>query len=110
MANMAVSVCPADRVHAPVEAVWELLIRPAGYGRVWDLTIERVEPAGLAAAGQKFAGWKLFRRLRIEGEVLEVDAERHQIRFRTTFPFGIVGDNRIACTAIDAGSCMLRYG
>jgi hypothetical protein len=107
---MVVSVCPADVVYAPVEFVWELLMRPAGYGRFWDLTVERVEPDGLAAAGQKFVGWKLCRRLRIEGEVLEVDAERHQIRFRTAFPLGIVGDNRIACTPIDAGSCMLRYG
>lgn len=107
---MVVSVCPADRVHAPVEVVWELLMWPAGYGRVWELTVERVEPAGFAAAGQKFAGWILFRRLRIEGEVLEVDAQRHEIRLRTSFPLGIVGDNRIACTPIDAGSCMLRYG
>ncbi len=29
---MVVSVCPADRVHAPVEIVWELLMLPAGYG------------------------------------------------------------------------------
>ncbi len=107
---MVVSVCPADVVRAPVEIVWELLMRPAGYGGFWDLTIDRVEPDGLAAVGQTFAGWKLFRRLRIEGEILEVDAERHAIRFRTSFPLGIVGDNRIACTPIDAGSCMLRYG
>ena len=24
--------------------------------------------------------------------------------------FGLVGDNRIACSPINAGSCMLRYG
>ena len=107
---MVVSVCPADRVDAPVEVVWELLMRPAGYGQFWDLTVDRVDPAGLAVAGQTFSGWTLCRRLRIEGEVLEVDAERHQIRFRTSFPLGLVGDNRIACTPIDVGSCMLRYG
>jgi Polyketide cyclase / dehydrase and lipid transport len=109
-ARLVVSVCPADRVNAPVEAVWDLLMHPAGYGRFWDLTIGRVEPDGPAQPGQKFGGWKLFKQLRIAGEVLEVDAEHHQIRFRTTFPLGIVGDNRISCTAIDAGSCMLRYG
>src|ERR1700681_2948039 len=54
---MAVNVCPADRVQASVELVWELLMQPAGYGRFWDLTVERVEPEGPAAAGQKFAGW-----------------------------------------------------
>jgi len=101
-----VNVCPADRVQASVELVWELLIHPAGYGRFWDLTVERVEPEGPASAGQKFAGWTraLCRRWRVEGEVLEVDAERHQIRFRTALPLGIVGDNRLACMPIDGGS------
>ena len=109
---MAVSVCPADRVHAPVELVWELLMHPAGYGRFLDLTVDRVEPAGPPAAGQRFAGWTraLHRRWRIDGEVLEVDAERHQIRFRTSLPFGVVGDNRIVCTPIDDRSCTLRFG
>jgi hypothetical protein len=111
-ASMAVSVCPTDRVHAPVEQVWELLMRPAGYGRFWDLTVERVEPDGPAAAGQRFAGWTraLGRRWPIDGEVLEVDAERHQIRLRMSLPLGVVGDNRIVCTTIDDRSCMLRFG
>src|SRR2546426_6377791 len=104
---MAVNVCPADRVQAPVELVWELLMHPAGYGRFLDLTVERVEPDGPAAAGQRFVGWTraLCRRWRVEGEGVEGDAERHQIRFRTALPLGIVGGNRIACTPIDAGSC-----
>ena len=45
-----------------------------------------------------------------DGEILEVDGVRHAIRFHTTFPFGLVGNNRIECSPIDAGSCMLRYG
>jgi Polyketide cyclase / dehydrase and lipid transport len=109
---MAVNFCSADRVQAPVELVWELLVHPVGYGRFLDLTVERVEPEGPAAVGQKFAGWTraLCRRWRVEGEVAEVDAERHQIRFRTALPLGVVSDNRIACTPTDAGSCMVRYG
>ena len=109
---MAVTVCPADRVQAPVELVWELLMHPAGYGRFLDLTVERVDPAGPAAAGQRLAGWTraLCRRWRIEGEVVEVDAERHQIRFLMSLPLGIVGDNRIVGTPIDARSCTLRFG
>jgi hypothetical protein len=109
---MAVSVCPADQVHAPVEIVWELLLRPEGYGRFFDLTVERVEPDGPAAVGQKFAGWTraLCWRWRIDGEVLEVDAERHQIRFRTSLPLGVIGDNRIVCTPIDDRNCTLRFG
>jgi len=78
---MAVNVCPADRVQAPVEVVWELLMHPAGYGGFWDMTVERVEPQGPATVGQRFFAWTLCRRLRIDGEVLEVDAVRHAIRF-----------------------------
>jgi hypothetical protein len=107
---MAVNVCPADRVEAPVEVVWELLMHPAEYGGFWDMTVERVEPEGPAAVGQRFFAWTLCRRLRIDGEILEVDPMQHSIRFLTTLPFGLVGDNRIACSPIDAGSCMLRYG
>ena len=109
---MAVNVCPADRVQAPVELVWDLLMHPAEYGRVLDLTVERLEPEGPAASGQRFGGWSraLCRRWRIDGEVVEVDAERHQIRFRMSLPLGIVGDNRIVCMPIDGGSCMLRFG
>ena len=110
---MAVSVCPADQVHAPVEIVWELLVRPEGYGRFWDLTVERVEPAGPAVVGQKFFGWTrraLGWRWRIDGEILEVDAERHAIRFHTSLPLGIIADNRIVCTPIDGRSCTLRFG
>jgi len=109
---MAVNVCPADRVQASVEVVWELLMHLAGYGEFLDLTIERVEPAGPAAAGQRFAGWTraACRRWRVEGEVVEVDAQRHQIRFRTLLPLGIVGDNTISCAPIDAGGCILRFG
>ena len=85
---MAVNVCSADRVQAPVEVVWDLLMHPAGYGGFWEMTVERVEPEGLAAVGQGFFAWTLCRRLRIDGEILEVDAVRHTIRFHTTLPFG----------------------
>jgi hypothetical protein len=110
---MGVSVCPADRVLAPVDLVWELLERPAGYGRFWDLSVERVAPDGPAAVGQKFVGWTRAlckKRWRIDGEVLEVDAERHEIRFRTSLPLGVVADNRIVCTPIDDRSCTLQFG
>jgi hypothetical protein len=100
----------AYRVRASVEVVWELLMHPADYGGFWDMTVERVEPGGLAAVGQRFFAWTRCRRLRIDGEILEVDTVGRTIRFRTTLPFGLVADNRISCSPIDAGSCMLRYG
>lgn len=96
---MTLNVCPVDRVRAPIDRVWELLVQPAAYGQFWDLTVERVEPDGPAAAGQKLVGWSraLGRRWRVEGEIQDVDAEMHQILFRMSLPLGVVGHNRIVC-------------
>jgi uncharacterized protein YndB with AHSA1/START domain len=109
---MTLNVCPADTVDAPLERVWELLMHPAGYGRFWDLTVERVEPEGPAAVGQRFAGWSraLCRRWRVEAEILEVDPKDHHILFRMTLPLGLVSLNRIACVPIDEHHCTVRYG
>ena len=69
---MTLNVCPADTVHAPVDRVWELLMHPAGYGRFWDLTIDRVEPyftfgAGYAKLGLSGAGLAGIRDLDVHG-------------------------------------------
>jgi hypothetical protein len=99
-------------VHAPVGRVWELLMHPAEYSRFWDLTVERVEPAGPAVVGQKLIGWTkaLARRWQIDGQIAEVDAERHHIQFRMSLPLGLASTNRIMCTPIEEQSCLVRYG
>jgi hypothetical protein len=109
---MTLNVCPADTVQAPVDQVWDLLMEPTGYGRFWDLTVERVEPEGFARVGQKIIGWTkaLGKRWRIVGDIHEVDPVRHHILFRMSLPLGLVSDNRIMCAPIDARSCSLRYG
>ncbi len=109
---MTLNVCPADTVHAPTERVWGLLMQPAGYGRFWDLTVERVEPQGPVVVGQKIADWSraLAKLWQVEGEIQEVDAERHHILFRMSLPLGIVSYNRIMCMPIDDHSCIVRYG
>ena len=110
--TMTLNVCPADTVHAPVERVWDLLMQPAGYGRFWEFTVERVEPEGPAMVGQKFVGWtrSLCRRFRLDGEIRELDAERHHILFHMSLPFGLISSNRIMCARIDEQCCTLRYG
>ena len=109
---MALSVCPADVAAAPVERVWALLAQPARYGRFWDFTVERVEPDGAAAPGQKVHGWTraLGRRWPVEGEVLGADAARRVVEFRMTLPFGVVGHNRISAEPMDDGRSLLRFG
>jgi hypothetical protein len=110
--RMTFNVCPADTAFAPVQRVWDLLMRPAQYGRFCDLTIERVEPEGPAAVGQRLVGWtRAFgRRWQIDFEIEEVDARRHQILIRTALPFGVIGNNRIGCEEIDEQRCLLRFG
>lgn len=109
---MSLNVCPFDTVLAPTERVWKLLMRPAGYGQFWDLTVELVEPEGPAVVGQTFIGSTraLCRRWRIVGQVQEVDSQRHHLLFRLTLPSGIISTNRLMCARIDHHSCTLRYG
>ena len=111
-AMRGVSVCPAETVEASADAVWRLLMSPAGYGRFWDLHIVAVQPPGDAVAGQRISGWtrELCRRWPIDGEIVSVDAARRQIRFRMTLPFGVTSDNLISCTPLDPAQCLVRFG
>jgi hypothetical protein len=87
-------------------------MQPMDYGRFWDMTVERVEPAGPAMVGQKFV-WSsraMCRRWHINGEIEELDAQRHHIQFRLTLPLGLTSTNRVMCARIDERSCTLRYG
>jgi hypothetical protein len=111
--RMTLNVCPADTVQAPVEKVWELLMQPADYGQFWEWQVERVEPAGPATVGQKIFGWTpkvLGWRWRIDGEIQEVDTQRHEILFRVSLMWGLLSSNRIMCARIDDHHCTLRYG
>lgn len=109
---MTLKVCPADTVQAPLERVWALLMDPAGYGSFWDLTLERVEPEGLAVVGQTLVGWSraFGRRWHIEGQIEEVDPARHHIQFRMSLPFGVVSRNRLMCTPTGEQTCLVRFG
>ena len=109
--SMTLNICPADIVHAPRSGMGA--VDPScRYGRFWDLTVDHVEPDGPAVVGQTFVGWSraLGRRWRIDGEIQEVDAERHQILFRMSYPFGVVGNKRLMCTRTGEQSCMVRFG
>ncbi len=109
---MTVSVCPAAIVAAPVETVWALLMEPERYDEWWDAHTERVTPPGPAVPGQVISGWSkaLGRKWNVSLTIEMVDAERHQLRFRATYPLGIGGLNQLSCTAIDANSCRVQFG
>jgi Polyketide cyclase / dehydrase and lipid transport len=109
---MAVETCPADLINAPVEKVWSLLSDPSRYDGWWDAITTRIDPPGPAAANQTIQGWTqaLGKRWMVNIRVESVDAERHQIRFRSTLPLGIGAMNHISCAAIDSATCRVQFG
>ncbi|HEY7122853.1 MAG TPA: SRPBCC family protein [Ktedonobacterales bacterium] len=109
---MTVSVCPAALVAAPVETVWALLMEPERYDEWWDAHIERVTPPGPATPGQVLTAWSraLGKKWDVSLVIEMVDAERHQLRFRSNFPLGIGGLNQLNCASVDASSCRVQFG
>jgi hypothetical protein len=109
---MSLSVCPVATITTPVERVWALLADPAGYGRWIDGTVESIEPPGLAQPRQllTISAPALGRRWQVGVAIEQVDAARHQIRFRVTLPFGVVEDSQITCTPLGERSCRVSYG
>jgi hypothetical protein len=109
---MAHAVCPTDIVHAPVERVWALLTDPAGWGGFWDARVLGVEPAGPAGPGQRIllssGPWPA--RFRLTFTFTLVDAANHTLDLDIRLPFGIVNDEHLVCTPIDAASCRVTYG
>ncbi len=109
---MALSVCPAAIVAAPVELVWANLVQWERYPDWTDVQVERVEPEGPAHAGQTitFGGRVLGRTLRFSFKVEAVDPEKHTLDLHVVFPFGLQEKPHITCTPIDAASCRVQYG
>jgi hypothetical protein len=110
--SMTLNVCPADEVRAPIDIVSTLLTTTAAYGSLWDLTVDHIAPPGRAVAGQRIDGWAraFCRRWRVSGQIVDVDTANHTIQFRMTLPLGVVSDNRISCTPLDATRCLVRFG
>ena len=105
---MSVSTCPIDVVNAPIEKVWELLAEPTNYDLWWDAKTQSILPEGRAQPGQsvhaKAGGFNIF--LTIDG----VDESKHQIRYTSKFPFGIIGFNHLTCTALPNSITQVSFG
>jgi hypothetical protein len=108
---MPYASCPTAIINAPVEVVWALLADPAGWGHVFDVRINSVDPPGSPVAGQKIAGEtgpRLFR-LKLSFRVLETDPERHRLVMDINLPFGIAVREDLKCTALDPDHCRVDY-
>jgi len=109
---MGFTVCPTAVVAAPVEVVWENLTQWERYAEWADVQVERLEPEGPPSVGQTifFMGKALGRTWHFTFKVEEVNPERHQLGLHVVFPFGLQEKPHIACSPIDATSCLVQYG
>jgi Polyketide cyclase / dehydrase and lipid transport len=108
---MSYASCPTAIVNVPVDIVWALLTDPAGWGHVFDVRINSVDPPGRAVAGQKIAGEtgpRLFH-LKLVFLVIATDAERHRLVMDIKLPFGIAVREDLKCTPLDADHCRVDY-
>jgi hypothetical protein len=107
---MSYASCPTAVVNAPVEIVWALLADPAGWGHVFDVRIDDLDPPGPAVAGQKIMGEtgpRLFH-LKLAFQVIQIDAERHRLVMDIELPFGIAVREELTCTPLNVDDCRVR--
>jgi hypothetical protein len=107
-----VSVCPSALVEAPVEQVWDLLMRPDGFDLWTDAALVAAEPEGRAHPGQllhlatRALGWAFALTI----EVLDVDADRRRLHALVRLPFGLVNDEVITLAPAGDRRTFVRFG
>lgn len=108
---MALSVCPAAVVAAPLELTWEIAQTP--HFNEWiDGRVVKMEPEGAMVVGQtlELTSAALGRNWRSTFVVREMKPEKHQFAVDAYFPFGIIVHEHISLTRVDAVSCRVQYG
>jgi len=103
--------CPTAEVQAPVDIVWTPLTEPAGSGSFSDVRIDRIDPPGPAAVGQRIEGQSAPRlpHLKLAFRFTGIDVEKHRLMLDVRLPFGITVQEDLRCTPIDVGKCRVDY-
>jgi uncharacterized protein YndB with AHSA1/START domain len=105
------SVRPSAVIEAPMERVWLLLTREAGFGYWTEAVVVAAEPEGAARPGQQLhvvtraMGWAFA----VTIEVREVDAERRRLRFTAALPFGVVNDQVMSVGVAEGGRAAVEF-
>jgi hypothetical protein len=109
---MAVSVCPIGTVAASADTVWSFLAEPERLDLWWDAHVERVDPPGPMAAGQRIdaSTRALGRRFRVWFSVDAVDATSRRLQLTAHLPLSIVDHATLSVTPIDATASRLSFG
>ena len=109
---MALNVCPAARVAAPVEVVWELLAQPARWNDWVDGHVEQIDPEGPATVWQRIVvtAPALGKRWTVRFRVETVEPLAHQLGMRVSLPLGMRLQESVSGAPLDATSCRVQYG
>ena len=109
---MSLSICPAAIVAAPVETVWAIITDTERYDQWIDAHVERVVPPGPATPGQMvyLTSRAMGRVWNVTMHIDMVNPDKHQLRMLIKLPLGLVNNETISCTPIDATSCRVQYG
>jgi hypothetical protein len=108
---MTYASCPTTIVNAPVELVWTLLTRPAGWGDFFDVRITAVEPAGPAVLGQKVWGESgpRFLHLKLDFRYVEIDEFHYKLGLHVRLPFAIAVREDLNCVSLERNQCRVNY-
>jgi Polyketide cyclase / dehydrase and lipid transport len=103
--------CPTAIVEAPIDVVWNLLLKTAEWGKFYDLKVLSVDPPGPARAGQRLIGnpGPSFLPLRLVFDFTEVDPLNHRLKLDGRLPFGIKVRENMTIAPVDANRCRVNY-
>ena len=103
--------CPTALVEAPVEVVWELITDPAAWSSFYDLRVKRIEPPGLAKAGQRvFAeSGPRWLHLAVTLTFTAIDIAQRNLELVVQLPMAIVVREKLGCQRINAIQCRVSY-
>ena len=108
---MAISVCPADEIDAPVAVVWSLVDRPERFDAWWDARVIDATPPGPMAPGQHVvARARGAFPARITFDVVAVDAAQHRLELVARLPFHVIDHMTIVIQEIARDRSLVRFG
>lgn len=109
---MPLNACPAASVAAPLDTIWTMLTTPARYSEWWNASIVQMTPEGTLCPGQiiELTSKAFGRSWPITFKVENVDAAKHRINIHVVLPLGLILENYISCTSVDATTTRVQYG
>ncbi len=109
---MSLRVCPISPVSAPLDRVWNFLVKPANFAIWWHGRTKGIEPEGEAQAGQRIHAQSIAFGIPWNVDLLveRVDEPAHALDVMTTLPVGTIIFTHVSCTALGPSTSQLSFG